>query len=118
MFFGSDAGHGLEPVCIVGRTFIYCPLLHCLRDLVCSGNVERSRVSDGFLPRLVTCGGETVFHGLFVEDHAPEQFGETPGFVVHMRNLLMMYHKTGGRVPPLLKALQFFAVRHYTENRS
>ena len=34
VFFGGDACHGLEPVCIVGRAFFDCPLFHRLRDFV------------------------------------------------------------------------------------
>ena len=76
VLLGGDAGHGLEPVGVVGGALLHGPLLHGLGDLVGGGDVQRGPIRDTGLPGAVGCGREALFHGLLVEDHAAEQFGE------------------------------------------
>ena len=79
VLLGGDAGHGLEPVGVVGGALFHGPLLHGLCDLIGGGDVQSGAVGDALLPRLVGRGRETILHGLLVEDHAAEQFGEFHG---------------------------------------
>ena len=72
MLFGGYAGHGLEPVGIMGGAFFNGPLLHCLRNGV--GNIlfHFSAVFDNVDKPFVNVGREALSHDLPVKNHAAE----------------------------------------------
>ena len=74
-----DAGHGLEPVGVVGGALFHGPLLHGLGDLIGGGDIQRRSVCNALLPRLIGRRGQALLHGVLIEDHAAEQIGEFRG---------------------------------------
>ena len=76
VLFRGDAGHGLEPVGIVGGALLHSPLLHGLGDLIGGADIQRGAVADALLPGAVRGGREPLLHGLLVKDHTAEQFRE------------------------------------------
>ena len=76
VLLGGDAGHGLEPMCIVSGTLLGCPLFHGFCNFICGGKIQRGSLGHAFLPCAVGSGGKAVLHGFFVENHAAEAFGK------------------------------------------
>ena len=76
VLLGGDAGHGLEPVGVMGGALLDGPLLHGLGDLIGGADVQGRAFSHALLPSTVGRGREPFLHGLFVKDQAAEQFGE------------------------------------------
>ena len=74
-----DAGHGLEPVGVVGGALFHGPLLHGLGDLIGGGDIQRRSICNALLPRLIGRRGQALLHGVLIEDHAAEQIGEFRG---------------------------------------
>ena len=72
MLFRCDAGHGLEPVGVMGGALFQRPLLHGLGDGV--GHVQRKvgALVDAALPGGVHVLGKPLLHGVRIEYVAAE----------------------------------------------
>ena len=75
VLFGRDAGHGLEPVRVVGRALGNRPILHRIGHDVCHRWVKRGALRDCAFERLEHVLWQTFLHHRFVEHHTAEQFG-------------------------------------------
>ena len=75
MLLGGDAGHGLEPVGVVGGPVVHGPVLHFRRHFVGGFQGEGGAILHALLPRPVAGGGEPLLHDVVVEHQAAEQLG-------------------------------------------
>ena len=71
-----DAGHGLEPVGIVGAAPLHRPGLHGPGNLVGGSQFQRCSIGDAALPRLIAGAGQPLLHGFLIEYSAAKQFGQ------------------------------------------
>ena len=74
VLFGSDAGHGLEPVGEMRHALFSRPVLHGVGHHVGHGNIQWLAVLDGLAQSLVGFLGQTFAHRRIAENHAAEQF--------------------------------------------
>ena len=68
-----DAGHGLEPVGIVGAATLHRPGLHGPGNLVGRGQLQGRPVGDAALPCLIAGVGQPLLHGHLIEYLTAEQ---------------------------------------------
>ena len=85
MLLGGDAGHGLEPVGIVGRALLRCPFLHGIGNMV--GHIQRQRgaARDAAAPCQKYFRIQPLPHDSFVENIAAKNCREI-GDLVHRQN--------------------------------
>ena len=76
VFFGGQAGHGLEPVREVGRALLDRPLLHDSGHCVSHVQFQVRAVLAGLAHCFVYILGETLPHDFVVEYHASIDFGD------------------------------------------
>ena len=88
VLLGGEAGHGLEPVGVMGGTLFDRPILHGVGDLAGGGTIQRRSLCQTLLPLLINGGGETLLHLLLVEYHLPEQGGNVGVFFTHAGSFL------------------------------
>ena len=74
MLLCGDSGQRLEPVRVVGRTVLECPLLHRLCNRIRDGRIELVALCDGLLQLLIDCLRKTLLHHLVVKDILTENF--------------------------------------------
>ena len=74
MLLCGDPGQRLEPVRVVGRTVLECPLLHRLRNRIRDGRIELVALCDGLLQLLIDCLRKTLLHHLVIKDILTENF--------------------------------------------
>ena len=74
MLLCGDPGQRLEPVRVMGRTVLECPLLHRLRNRIRDGRIELVALCDGLLQLLIDCLRKTLLHHLVVKDILTENF--------------------------------------------
>ena len=74
MLFGGDAGHGLEPVSIVGSPLLQGPNLHSFRNFV--GYIQRQTGTglDTGLPGFVDFHRKPLLHDRLVKYIAAKDF--------------------------------------------
>jgi len=77
MLFGSETGHGLEPVRIMGSTVLNCPFLHGNRNGIGNIQFQMSVIFDCFTQRFVNILGELFAHHFVVKDQAAVNFRNT-----------------------------------------
>ena len=87
MLFGSNAGHGLEPVGVVGGTLFRGPILHGLRNGVGSGKLQLCPGIDAGTPGLINLGRKPLLHGSLVEYITAENLRNVDD-CVHIRKIL------------------------------
>ena len=87
MLFGGDAGHGLEPVGIVGSAQVRGPVLHGGGDLVGNGARQGGALSHALPPCVISVRRQALSHFVLIEDHAAEQFGDLFDVFVHCKLL-------------------------------
>ena len=83
MLLGGIAGHGLEPVRIVGGSLFNGPILHGTGDFVGNGAVEGGSLTDATLPGYIDLRAKTLLHLFLAEDHAAEDFRDVDGVGLH-----------------------------------
>ncbi len=116
VLLGGDAGHGLEPVGIMGAAFFHGPVLHGVGDDIGDGLVQALAVLHGFFQSLVGLFGETLLHDAVVEDHVSKGFGHvahksaTPlhsvkDFPPARRGITKKTPRTGWSTAPLLSTV-------------
>ena len=64
---GGDAGHGLEPVCVVGSPHLLGPLLHAGCNGICNRTVESGAIVDDINEFVIHVGRQIFEHLLAVE---------------------------------------------------
>ena len=84
VLLGGEAGHGLEPVGVVGGAVFNGPILHGRGDLTGGGTIQRRSLRPGLLPCAIGLGGEALLHLLLSEHHFPEQGGDVDLFLTHL----------------------------------
>ena len=72
VLLGGDAGHGLEPVGVVGGTLFHGPGLHGARDLLRDVRIQRLVVGRRLFQSTVGLVGESFVHDFIREDEAAE----------------------------------------------
>ena len=75
VLFGGHAGHGLEPVRIMGRALFQRPVLHGVGDHPRQAGIQRTAFFNGPPERFIGFLGQAVLHdrivkAVFAEDHA------------------------------------------------
>ena len=84
VLFGGNAGHGLEPVGIVGGTLFQRPVLHGFGNGVGSFQLQLCAGIDAGAPGVIDLGGEALAHGGLVEDITAENLGDVDYRVHHL----------------------------------
>ena len=84
VLLGGVAGHGLEPVGIVGGAVFNGPVLHDCGDLTGGGTIQRRTLCPAALPCAVDLGGETLLHLLLAKHHFAEQGGNIDLLFTHL----------------------------------
>ena len=87
VLFGGDAGHGLEPVGIVGGAQVRGPVLHGCSDLVGNGAGQGGALGHALPPCVICVRGQTLSHFVLIEDHAAKQFRDFLDILVHCKLL-------------------------------
>ena len=77
MLFGSETGHGLEPVRIMGSTVLNGPFLHGNRNGIGNIQFQMGVIFDCFTQRFVNILGELFAHHFVVKDQAAVNFRNT-----------------------------------------
>ena len=75
VLFSGDAGHGLEPMGIVGGALLNCPDLHGLGDLIGNFQGQLGAVSNAGLPGIKHGFPQTLAHGCLVKNIAAKHLG-------------------------------------------
>ena len=87
MLFRRDAGHGLEPVGVVGGALFQRPCLHCVCHCVCHVYVQWFSGADSVLEGGVSLAAHALRHGAVAEHQLAEAFSQ----IVH--NNSPLYNK-------------------------
>ena len=77
MFLGGEAGHGLEPVGIVGGAMLQRPGLHTVGNLVGRVQGQGGAVLQALLPGHHGFTADVFGHGVLVEHLGAEQTGDS-----------------------------------------
>ena len=87
VLLGGDAGHGLEPMGVMGGAQLRGPVLHGRGDLVGNGTLQGGTLGHALPPSFVGVGGQALSHFVLIKDHAAEQFRDVFDFFVHCKLL-------------------------------
>ena len=88
VLFGGEAGHGLEPVGVVGGALLDRPVLHGVGDLTGGGTIQRRSLCQALLPLLVDGGGKALLHLLLAKHHLAKQGGNVRDLFTHAGSFL------------------------------
>ena len=97
VLLGGVAGHGLEPVGIVGGAVFDGPVLHDCGDLTGGGTIQRRTLCPAALPCAVDLGGETLLHLLLAKHHFAEQGGDIDLLFTHLDHSFQSEVRNGKR---------------------
>ena len=100
VLLGGEAGHGLEPVGVVGGPHLNGPVLHSPGDLHRQLLVQRPALAEALLPGGKGGCAEPLSHLVLRENHTAEQCGYSVGALAHCAYLLFRNFGANRRFNP------------------